>query len=29
LRAVMPPDPGGSSPSEVSPAIPDEHVMAV
>ena len=28
LRAVMPPDPGGSSPSEVSPTVPDQPVLS-
>src|SRR5215208_7842234 len=28
LLAVMPPDPCGSSPSEVSPTIPDEQVSS-
>jgi hypothetical protein len=28
LLAVTPPDPGGSSPSEVTPTIPDEHVSS-
>jgi hypothetical protein len=28
LLAVMPPEPGGSSPSKVSPSIPDEHVSS-
>jgi hypothetical protein len=28
LLAVMPPEPGGSSPSEVSPSVPDEHVSS-
>ena len=28
LLAVMPPDPGGSSPSEVSPTIPNEQVAS-